>query len=670
MKKIIFILLCFGSIGISQICKGQNPQAGIDSLLNVLRTAEEDTNKANLLNQLASSYTFSDPEKSFKYSSEGLALAQRLESRKYIVQSYQNMSVYYFNTGNPQLGMEYMKKAIPLIEMEGDTGRLADCYSNMSNAAYMLNDYYEAFSYSKKALEFSEEIRDSSRIANILTTIGNNYRDITSDYTTALNYFFRAIDLYIAKKDSLGLGYNYFSIATVYSMEHNNDKAYEYYTLSLDLAEKQNNQLQVADCMNRLGNIQFIKNDFNKAKEYYSNALKISETIQYYAGLFESNDGLAKVYSSTGKFDKAIESENKVMKVAEQIGDKYAISSTYIGFSDIYFKVFEYNKANEYLKQGLALADEIGRIDLQRDIYIKLAENSKLMKNYKAAYEFQSNYIKLNDSIAGEQTLKKTAELQASYDSEKKEKEILQLTKDKEIQNSEIKKQKLQKYSFIGGLGLVIVLMLFGYRFYRTRQVLRLQSIRNKISGDLHDDIGSTLNSISIYSEVARKKDEQQDEALEMIGEASRKIIDAMSDIVWTINPDNDSFDKIIFRMKSLAYNLLRAKKIEFTFHSEEILNEKKLSLGERRNFYLIFKEAVNNLVKYSNATRVAITLSNENDYIKLRIQDDGVGFDASEDNSGNGLKNMKRRANEMKAQFKIESSKGNGTQIELILKA
>src|SRR5439155_463097 len=144
-------------------------------------------------------------------------------------------------------------------------------------------------------------------------------------------------------------------------------------------------------------------------------------------------------------------------------------------------------------------------------------------------------------------------------------------------------------------------------------------------------------NSISIYSEVARKKDEQQDEALEMIGEASRKIIDAMSDIVWTINPDNDSFAKIIFRMKSLAYNLFKAKKIEFTFHSDEILNDKKLlSLEERRNFYLIFKEAVNNLVKYSNATRVAIMLTNENDNIKLSIKDDGVGFDMSEDITGN----------------------------------
>jgi signal transduction histidine kinase len=278
--------------------------------------------------------------------------------------------------------------------------------------------------------------------------------------------------------------------------------------------------------------------------------------------------------------------------------------------------------------------------------------------------------VGLSDSLFNEKKSQQIAELNTKYETEKKDKDIALLNKDKEIREAEIKKQKLQKYSFIGGLGLVIVLLLFGYRAYRTQQSLRLQSIRNKISGDLHDDIGSTLNSISVYSEVARKKDEQQDEALEMIGEASRKIIEAMSDIVWTINPENDSFEKIIFRMKSLAYNLFKAKKIEFTFHADEILNEKKLSLEERRNFYLIFKEAINNLVKYSNAARVAITLTNENDTIKLSIKDDGVGFEMADDTTGNGLKNMKRRAMEMKAQFNIESGKGNGTQIELTLKA
>jgi ligand-binding sensor domain-containing protein/signal transduction histidine kinase len=217
----------------------------------------------------------------------------------------------------------------------------------------------------------------------------------------------------------------------------------------------------------------------------------------------------------------------------------------------------------------------------------------------------------------------------------------------------------------IASVGLIYTV----YR-YRLQEVLHLQNIRNKIAGDLHDDIGSTLNSISIYSQVAQQDSSEHQHALEMIGEASRKIIESMSDIVWTINPDNDSFEKIIFRMRSLSYNVLHAKNIEFTFRADDSLNEKKLSMEERRNFYLIFKEVINNLVKYSGATNVMIALKEKNKQVQLIIHDNGVGFNIEQVAKGNGLNNMKRRAKEIEAELLIESTVGNGTNIGLTLKA
>ena len=151
-----------------------------------------------------------------------------------------------------------------------------------------------------------------------------------------------------------------------------------------------------------------------------------------------------------------------------------------------------------------------------------------------------------------------------------------------------------------------------------------------------------------------------------MIGESSRKIIESLSDIVWSINPENDHFDKIILRMRSTSYNLMRAKKIDFTFRADEKLNELKLSMEARRNFYLIFKEALSNLVKYSNANRASVLLMHDGKQVTCIIHDDGIGFDTSEKYNGNGLINMKRRAKEINAQLHIESSTGNGTSIEL----
>ena len=210
---------------------------------------------------------------------------------------------------------------------------------------------------------------------------------------------------------------------------------------------------------------------------------------------------------------------------------------------------------------------------------------------------------------------------------------------------------------------------IFFYR-YRMRHILMLQKIRNKIAADLHDDIGSTLNSISVYSEVAKKDPSRRDYALSMIGESSRKIIDSMSDIVWTINPHNDSFDKIIFRMRSLTYNLLKAKKIECTFKSDEELSKINLSMEIRKNFYLIFKEALNNLVKYSEASRASVLVTFENRIVSFVIRDNGIGFDNDSLNSGNGISNMKKRAEEINAELNIESVPGVGTSIQLNLKA
>jgi signal transduction histidine kinase len=197
-----------------------------------------------------------------------------------------------------------------------------------------------------------------------------------------------------------------------------------------------------------------------------------------------------------------------------------------------------------------------------------------------------------------------------------------------------------------------------------------LQNIRNKIASDLHDDIGSTLNSISVYSQVAKNDPVKRDFSLNMIGESSRKVIDAMSDIVWTINPDNDNFEKVILRMRSLAYNLLRAKNIEFVFKADETLNRLQLSLEKRRNFYLIFKETLTNLIKYSDARRVQISLLHHAGSITMLIRDDGIGFDATKKYNGNGLTNIRKRAKEINAQLNIESGDGIGTSTQLIFKS
>jgi signal transduction histidine kinase len=242
------------------------------------------------------------------------------------------------------------------------------------------------------------------------------------------------------------------------------------------------------------------------------------------------------------------------------------------------------------------------------------------------------------------------------------------LNKEKAIQQLELKKQTQAKNYFIAGLMLFTILAFVLYRNYHNRQQVKVLTLRNKIASDLHDDIGSTLSSISIFSQMVQAQSKDVIPELVTIGESSKRMLDAMSDIVWTINPENDQFEKVITRMRGFAYELLGAKDIDFDFEADEDVANIKLSMEARKNLFLIFKEATNNLVKYAEANKAQFALKEENDKLMMLIRDNGKGFDARKEMTGNGLKNMKKRAAEMGAQLWIDSAPGNGTTIKLEL--
>jgi len=226
-------------------------------------------------------------------------------------------------------------------------------------------------------------------------------------------------------------------------------------------------------------------------------------------------------------------------------------------------------------------------------------------------------------------------------------------------------------FKLLWALGVVVILAaILNYRMQKLRDIHR---IRNKIASDLHDDLGATLSSISIMSElVNRQVKDQSPEAsslLEKIGSSSRNMIESVNDMVWAINPQNDSFENIIKRMRTFASEILSAKDIAFHLDFDKNLLQSKLKMDVRRNFYLIFKEAVNNVAKYSHAANAFVMIWNRENNLKMTIRDDGSGFEKDTAKAGNGLINMQQRAELMKARFNLESIPGKGTIIELEFK-
>lgn len=196
------------------------------------------------------------------------------------------------------------------------------------------------------------------------------------------------------------------------------------------------------------------------------------------------------------------------------------------------------------------------------------------------------------------------------------------------------------------------------------------QKIRNRIARDLHDEIGSNLSSISLLSRML--KDEMQADTevsknLSRIESTAKSSVTSIRDIVWFINPSSDSLSDLILKMKEAAEIMLVDKEFNFDYSIPE--SDVRITPEIKRAIYLIHKETLNNIIKHSEAKKVTVSISVTNKEFNLRISDNGKGFDPRKVNNGNGLKNIKSRAEEINARLMILSEPDLGSGIEFKLR-
>ncbi len=227
-----------------------------------------------------------------------------------------------------------------------------------------------------------------------------------------------------------------------------------------------------------------------------------------------------------------------------------------------------------------------------------------------------------------------------------------------------------QSWYFISLLALAITAIIYGWFRLRLNQRTKLLLIRDSIARDLHDEIGSNLSTISIYSEIAKDNLSKNKEGiaplLDKISAYTQTSQEAMSDIVWMIDSRNDKFENIILKMRSLASETIGASSgMQLHMQIDENIHQYRLGMKQRKNFYMIYKESLNNIIKYANCANVWINLNSDHEFFSLEIRDDGVGFDPSK-TKGNGLIYMKKRAAEIPAELEVTSVLKKGTTIHL----
>lgn len=221
---------------------------------------------------------------------------------------------------------------------------------------------------------------------------------------------------------------------------------------------------------------------------------------------------------------------------------------------------------------------------------------------------------------------------------------------------------------------LIFVLIITGVAAYlislKVFQYLEVEKLKAKISADLHDSVGSGLTEISMLCEITQmnlmNESSGTSDKLQVIAERSRTLIDSMSDIVWLVNPKPNTLYDLVLRLKDIYSPILYSLGISFKAEISEALADFKISMDKRQNIYLIFKEAINNSIKYSNSKEIKFLIDIESSNYQIILKDNGCGFDSTNFKPGNGLINMRKRAKSIKAEITIDSAPGKGTEISL----
>ncbi len=229
-----------------------------------------------------------------------------------------------------------------------------------------------------------------------------------------------------------------------------------------------------------------------------------------------------------------------------------------------------------------------------------------------------------------------------------------------------IKPKWYQTWWFYLFIGLSVAAAFYALYRYRIAQIKQQHEIRKNIATDLHDDLGSTLNSVKVFTNLAISGVKQQ-ESLQQVKDNLTEATMSLRDMIWVLDDSLDTVDELITRLKQFAIPVAAASNMEATIKADSDVNSRQLIKEEKRNLFLICKEAINNSIKYSGASQIDVTITGSGKKIQIVVADNGKGFNVDEVKKGYGLKNMQYRAGQIKYKTTLVSSPGNGTQIIIL---
>ena len=538
-----------------------------------------------------------------------------------------NLSTLYYSVNQKQKAIDYAKKALTYREKDGDKAKLSLSCCNMSQL-YIGIDNAEAEKYLKQCEKYALQTNDQDRIVHSYVTASFLYTT-TKQYTEAFSYEQKAIGLLEKnKRDPTMLARRYVS-AGVISQDLKMDTA-----ITSGYFEKALNILRLS------------RDKFN-LRDYYVNLYNYYTANNNYAAALAS-------YKKYILYKDSIISENTQSAIAE-ISTRYETKK----------------KDDEIIR--LNITQKIKQLEIEKQKAI-ISGNLLEAKQKENEITLLSQQKELQDSRLKQQEEKLEKQLLISQNNAQQ----LKLSRQaQQLKETELLAQKQLRNIIIGSVIAMLLFAGFIFNRYQLKKKIEQQqemlAVRSDIARDLHDEIGSTLTSIKILSEVSKNnidRDVRKASAmLSKITEQSMQMQQGMSDIIWAIKPDNDKMENMLVRMREYAAYALESKDIDVSFSVDNEVLEKNLDMQQRRDVFLVFKEAVNNAAKHSGARSVKIRLQKALNDIIMEIADNGRGFEPVE-SSSNGLENMQTRANAMNGRLEIVSGKDRGTVVVMKIPA
>jgi len=566
-----------------------------------------------------------------------------------------------------------IEKINPLIEkVNSERGRFL--YELINSRSLLFEHQYESVNQSiDKALKL-ERYGFPKELIHLYTTGGVN-KYLTAEYPEALEFHLKSLGLCSNEENSSTcLPGIYNAISVVYFGMEDLNKFEEYAQKAYNAAHSSGNIKEKASAIGNLARIYRTKGEFSKSETFLYEYIDISKKINHLMGEAMSYIDLGEIKEIQGDYQHALQLFTKGLEISKSMNEKYSISSAYRHLGRINHKIGKNQKAEELFNNAIKNSSGLGNQEIIRDIYKDMSSYFENTSQLKKALQYQKKFMEIKDSIVGENHLNTVSELEVKYESQKKENQLLKLTK--EQQKNELlitlQNRRVRQLSFgLGGLALLGVLgfFLFKQRLQNKKQQELLLAIsetqteeRKRIAQDLHDSIGGSLALTKAKFETAKTKLGKGSNELESALETLDKTTKQVRQISHNLMPGELVRFGLVAAINTLLENVNK-EEINAQFHTNQ--EEERLEPLKEIQLYRIVQEALQNILKHAQAKNLFIQLNKHKDQLSLMIEDDGKGMPESP-GEGMGLKNIKQRVQLLKGIFTVDSSPERGTVLNV----